>query len=81
MFNSDFFSHENQSCPLSLSNYGALMSGTKADLLACVSELVPHNDTVKPQETYHAGHGIYANSSVVTCSEWIWCLMHTGRIA
>ena len=24
---------------------------------------------------------MYANSSVVTCSEWIWCLMNTGRIA
>ena len=47
----DFVSHENQSYPPSVSNYGALRSGTKTDLLVCVSEI------------------------------WIWCLMHTGRIA
>ena len=55
MFNSDFFSHENQSYPPSLSNYGALRSGTKADLLVCVSELVPvlpHHETVMPQEAH-----------------------------
>ena len=47
-----FFSHENQSYPPSLSNYGALRSGTKADLLVCVSELVLHHDTVKPHEAH-----------------------------
>ena len=45
-----FFSHENQSYPPSLSNYEALRSSTNADLLVCVSELVPHHDTVKPHE-------------------------------
>ena len=49
-----FFSHENQSYPPSLSNYGALRSGTKADLLVCVSELVLHHDTVKPHEAHMA---------------------------
>ena len=47
-----FFAHENQSYPPSLSNYGALRFGSKADLLVCVSELVPHHDTVKPHEAY-----------------------------
>ena len=47
-----FFSHENQSYPPPLSNYGALRSGTEADLLVCVSELVPHHDTVKPHEAH-----------------------------
>ena len=28
------------------------MSGTKADLLVCVSELVPHHDTVNRQEAH-----------------------------
>ena len=28
------------------------MSGTKADLLVCVSELVLHHDTVKPHEAH-----------------------------
>ena len=46
------FSHENQSYPPSLSNYGALRSGTKADLLVCVFELVLHHDTVKPHEAH-----------------------------
>ena len=50
MLNSDFFSHENLSYQPSLSNYGALRFGTKADLLVCVSELVPHHDTVKLHE-------------------------------
>ena len=48
----DFFSHENQSYPPSMSNYGTLRSRTKADLLVCVSELVLHHDTVKPHEAH-----------------------------
>ena len=48
----DLFSHENQSYPPSLSNHGALRSGTKSDLLVCVSELVQHHDTVKPHEAH-----------------------------
>ena len=49
-----FFSHENQSYPPSLSNYGALISDTKADLLVpvCVSEQVPHHDTIKLHEAH-----------------------------
>ena len=31
---------------------GALRSGSKADLLVCVSELVPYHDTVKPHEAH-----------------------------
>ena len=48
----DFFSHENQSYPPSLPNHGALRSSTKSDLLVCVSELVPHHDTVKAHEAH-----------------------------
>ena len=44
----DFFAHENQSYPPSLSDYGSMRYGTKADLLACVEELVPHHETVNP---------------------------------
>ena len=32
----DFFKHENQACPSSLSQIGKLRSGTKADLLGCL---------------------------------------------
>ena len=48
----DLLSQENQSYPPSLSNYGALRSGTKADLLVCVSKLVLHHDTVKLHEAH-----------------------------
>ena len=48
----DFFSHDKQSYPPSLSNYGALRSGTKTDLLVCVSVLVLHHDTVKRHEAH-----------------------------
>ena len=47
-----FSRHDNQSYPPSLSNYGALRSGTKANLLVCVSDMVPHHDTVKPHEAH-----------------------------
>ena len=46
----EVFSHDNQSYLPSLPNYGALRSGTKADLLVCVSKLVPHHDTVNVPE-------------------------------
>ena len=58
----DFFSHEIQLYPPSLSNYGALRSGTKADILVCVSELVPHHHTVKP---YEAHMGILDDAVIV----------------
>ncbi len=32
----DFFRHENQVCPPSLSNFGKLRQGTKADILSCL---------------------------------------------
>ena len=47
-----FFSQENQSYSPSMSIYGALKSGTNADLMVCVSELVPHHDTVMPHEAH-----------------------------
>ena len=47
----DFFRHENQACPPSLSQYGNLRLGTKADLLKCiescseVKNIAPKPDT------------------------------------
>lgn len=46
----EFFTHENQSYPPSLSEYGAMRSGTKADLLTCVEDVVTTQYTVLPQE-------------------------------
>ena len=37
----EFFHHENQSCPPSLSQNGKLRHGTKSDLLNCLTELCP----------------------------------------
>ena len=36
-----FFTHENQACPPSLSNMGKLRLGTKSDILSCLEKLVP----------------------------------------
>ena len=40
----EFFRHENQSFPPSLSDNGRLRSKTKSDLLQCLEELIPPND-------------------------------------
>ena len=40
----DFFSHENQACPPSLSNMGKLRLGTKSDIINCLEKLVPTTD-------------------------------------
>lgn len=37
----EFFAHENQACPPSLSNMGKLRLGTKSDLVSCLEDLVP----------------------------------------
>ena len=37
----DFFAHENQACPPSLSNMGKLQLGTKSDIVSCLEKLVP----------------------------------------
>ena len=37
----EFFRHENQSCPPSLSQNGKLRHGTKSDLLHCLTDLCP----------------------------------------
>ena len=45
----DFFQHENQACPPSLSNLGKLRQGNKADLLSCLenyTESPPSQPTV-----------------------------------
>uniref|UniRef100_UPI00358E9C5E uncharacterized protein n=1 Tax=Myxine glutinosa TaxID=7769 RepID=UPI00358E9C5E len=40
----DFFQHENQSFPPSISDYGKMRLGKKSDLLQCLEDLVPHSD-------------------------------------
>ncbi len=37
----DFFEHEKQACPPSLSQLGKLRTGTKSDLVGCLEDLVP----------------------------------------
>ncbi|KAG7160440.1 hypothetical protein Hamer_G001690, partial [Homarus americanus] len=37
----EFFTHENQACPPSLSSMGKLRLGTKSDLVYCLEELIP----------------------------------------
>ena len=37
----EFFAHENQACPPSLSNMGKLRIGTKSDIVSCLEKLVP----------------------------------------
>ena len=36
----EFFEHEKQACPPSLSHMGKLRTGTKSDLLGCLEDLV-----------------------------------------
>lgn len=40
----EFFQHENQSSPPSLSDCGRLRLGTKSDLLPCLEDLIPPSD-------------------------------------
>ena len=40
----EFFQHENQSWPPSISDYGKLRSVTKSDLLPCLEDLLPQTD-------------------------------------
>ena len=49
----DFFHHENHSFPPSLSDYGNRRFGTKADLLQCLEDLVPHSDSACSQREVH----------------------------
>ncbi|KAG7159829.1 hypothetical protein Hamer_G026501, partial [Homarus americanus] len=44
----DFFSHENQSYPPALSDYGSMQPGMKADLLSCLDVFVPDHNAVFP---------------------------------
>ena len=44
-----------------MSNHVALRSGTKSDLLLCVSELVTHHNTVKA----HEAHMVILDGAVV----------------
>ena len=41
----DFFQQENNSFFPSLSDYGNMRLGTKANMLQCLEDLVPHNDS------------------------------------
>ena len=42
----EFFSHENQACPPVLSNNGSIRDGNKSELLHCLEELVPVEESL-----------------------------------
>lgn len=44
----EFFSHENQTCPPSLSDRGKLRLGTKSDIVRCLEEAVPEDEEDEP---------------------------------
>ena len=44
----EFFSHENQSYPPSLSDYGSMRCGTKADLLLCLEDQIIQGSVNRP---------------------------------
>ena len=48
-----FFQHENHSLSPSLSDYGNIRLGTKADLLQCLEDVLPHSDSACSQREAH----------------------------
>ena len=42
----EFFKHENQACPPSLSSVGSMRSGTKSDLLNCLEDLASTTESI-----------------------------------
>ena len=43
----EFFQHENQPYPPSLSSYGYLREGTKSDLTKCLEDILPNDSTIE----------------------------------
>ena len=56
----NFFKHENQPWPPSLSQYGELRSGTKSDLLQCLEEL-----STPPRESPHVDVAVLDGAFIV----------------
>ena len=44
----EFFSHENQPCPPSLSDRGKLILGTKSDIVRCLEDAIEEQDDITP---------------------------------
>ena len=44
----EFFSHENQACPPSLSDRGKLKLGTKSDIVRCLEDVIEEQDDTTP---------------------------------
>ena len=44
----EFFSHENQPCPPSLSDRGKLKLGTKSDIVRCLEDAIEEQDDIAP---------------------------------
>ena len=42
----DFFSHENQPCPLSLSDRRKLILGSKSDIVRCLEDAIEEQDDI-----------------------------------
>ncbi len=45
----DFFKHENQACPPSLSSMGKLRLGTKSDIVSCLENLIDIDEVSNPK--------------------------------
>ena len=44
----EFFSHDNQPCPPSLSDRGKLILGTKSDIVRCLEDAIEEHDDITP---------------------------------
>ena len=62
----EFFAHENQACPPSLSNMGKLRLGTKSDIVGCLEELIlKFTDEVIPDIQSSPTLGVPAVDAVI----------------
>jgi hypothetical protein len=62
----EFFAHENQACPPSISNMGKLRLGTKSDIVSCLEELIPKStDDVMPDIQSSPSLGVPAVDAVI----------------
>jgi hypothetical protein len=62
----EFFAHENQACPPSISNMGKLRLGTKSDIVSCLEDLIPSstNDVI-PDVQSSSSPGVPAVDAVI----------------
>ena len=55
----DFFSHENQGSPPSLSDCGRIRSGSKCDLIQCMDKLVGTEESPNPSVVVFEVHSAF----------------------